>query len=162
MLLISFSLIPVVTSSIQEFRSLPGRYHSKTLLLLLLLLLLLSSSTITLWLLSRVLPPGNHLPISFAIFLYFFSLQVCNLNFLGSMLSSILCICSLQSILYCVNLSLILKMPNCSLMSVLLFVQKCISFRWSYKSNFSSFNLPLSDRFRDQFSLPYMKTETGF
>jgi len=40
--------------------------------------------------------------------------------FLGSLLSSILCICSLQFILYCVNLSLILKMPNCSLMSLLL------------------------------------------
>ena len=93
-----------------------------------------SSSTIRLWPLGPFLPPGNHLSISFVVFLYFFSLQVYNLIFfLGSLLSSILCICSLQFILYCVNLSLILKMPNCFLMSLLLFffVPKCISCHWS-------------------------------
>jgi hypothetical protein len=48
--------------------------------------------------------------------------------FLGSLLSSFFYICSLQFILYCINFSLILKMPNCSLMSLLLFfVPKCIS-----------------------------------
>ena len=40
-----------------------------------------SSSTIRLRHLGLFLPPGNHLPISLVIFLYFFSLQVCNLNF---------------------------------------------------------------------------------
>ena len=73
--------------------------------------------------------------------LYFFSLQVCNLNYLGSLLSSILCICSLQFILYCVNLSLILKMPNCSLMSLLLFLSKSvypvIGLKKSHLSSFS-------------------------
>ena len=39
-----------------------------------------SSSTIRLRPLSLFLPPGNHLPISFVVFIYFFSLQVCNLN----------------------------------------------------------------------------------
>ena len=58
------------------------------------------------------------------IFLYFFSLQVCDLTFLGNLLSSILCKFSLQFILYCLNLSLILNIPNCSLMSLLLFCPK--------------------------------------
>ena len=83
-----------------------------------------SSSTIRLRPLGLFLPPRNHLLISFVVLLYFFSLQVCNLIFFCSVLSSILCICSLQFILYYVNLSLILKMPNCSLMSVLLFCEK--------------------------------------
>ena len=66
-----------------------------------------SSSTIRLRPLGLFLPPRNHLPISLLVFLYFFFLWVCNLNFfLGSLLSSILCISSLQFILYCVNLSL--------------------------------------------------------
>ena len=39
-----------------------------------------SSSTIRLRPLGMFLPPGNQLPISFVIFLYFFSLQVCNLK----------------------------------------------------------------------------------
>ena len=43
----------------------------------------ISSSTIRLRPLSLFLPPGNHLPISFVVFLYFFSLQVCNLKFFG-------------------------------------------------------------------------------
>ena len=81
----------------------------------------ISSSTIRLRPLGLSLPPGNHLPISFVVFLYFFSHQVCNIIFLGSLLSSIFCVCSLQLILYYVNLSLILKMPNCSLMSLVLF-----------------------------------------
>ena len=38
----------------------------------------LSSSSITLRPLGRFLPPGNHLPLSFVVFLYLFSLQVCN------------------------------------------------------------------------------------
>ena len=85
-------------------------------------------STIRLSPLGLFLPLWNHLLISFVVFLYFFSLQVCNLNFfLGSLLSSILCICSLQFILYCVNLSFILKIPNCSLMSLLIF----LSCHWS-------------------------------
>ena len=81
--------------------------------------------------LDLFLPPGNHLPISFVIFLYFFSLQFCNLIFLFlvSLLPSILGICSLQFILYCVNLWLILKMSNCSLMSLLLSCPKV--FLWS-------------------------------
>ena len=49
---------------------------------------------------------------------------VVQIFFLGSLLSSIHCICSLQFILHCANLSLILKMPNCSLMSLLLFLYK--------------------------------------
>ena len=53
--------------------------------------------------LDLFLPTGNHLPISFVASLYLFSLQVWNLNFLGSLLSSILRICSLQFVLYCVN-----------------------------------------------------------
>ena len=85
-------------------------------------LTIISSSTIRLRPHGLFLPPGNHLSISFVIFLYFFSLQVC--NFFGSLLSSNLCICSLQFILYCVNLSLILKMPNCSLTSLLFFCPK--------------------------------------
>jgi hypothetical protein len=104
-----------------------------------------SSSTIRLSLLGLFLPPGYHLPISFVVFIYFFSLQVWNLNFLGSLLSSILCICSLQCILYCVNLSVILKMSNCSLMSILLFCRQVyilplvliISFLINYFSLFS-------------------------
>ena len=85
-----------------------------------------SSSTIRLRPLGLLLPPINHLPISFVVFLCFFFLQVCNVNFLGSLLSSILCICSLQFIVYCGNLSLILKMPNCSLMSLLLFLSQSV------------------------------------
>ena len=77
-----------------------------------------SSSTIRFRPLFLFLPPRNHLPISLVVFLYYFSLQVCNFVFffLGSQLSSILCICSLQFILYCANLSLIRKIPNFSLM----------------------------------------------
>jgi hypothetical protein len=49
------------------------------------------------------------------------SFYISSLNFFsGSLLSFILCICPLQFILYCVNLSLILKIPNCSLMSLFL------------------------------------------
>jgi Amino acid permease. len=40
-----------------------------------------SASTIRLRPLGLFLPPGNHLPISFMVFLYFFSLQVCNSKF---------------------------------------------------------------------------------
>ena len=40
-----------------------------------------SSSTIRLRPLGLLLLPGSHLPISFVVFLYFFSLQVCNLKF---------------------------------------------------------------------------------
>ena len=62
---------------------------------------------------------SSHLVCGIPIFLLPLGLQF---NFLfGSLLSSILCICSLQFILYCVNLSFILKIPNCSLMSLLLF-----------------------------------------
>ena len=71
--------------------------------------------------LGLFLPPGNHLPIQFVV-----SLQICNLIFLRSLLSSILCICSLQFILYCVNLSLILKIPNRSLTSLFLFLSQSV------------------------------------
>ena len=93
----------------------------------------ISSSTIRLRPIGLFLPPGNHLPISLVVFLYFFSPFRFVIFCLGSLLSSILCICSLQFILYSVNLSLILKIRNCSLMSLLLFffAQKCISCRWS-------------------------------
>ena len=37
-----------------------------------------SSSSIRLRPFGLFLPPGNHLPISFVVFLYFFSVQVCN------------------------------------------------------------------------------------
>ena len=81
-----------------------------------------SSSSINLRPLGLFLPPGKHLPISFVVFLYFFSFQVCNLIFLGNLLSSILCICCLQCILYYVNFSLTSKIPNCSLVSLFLFL----------------------------------------
>ena len=82
------------------------------------------SSTIKLRSLVLFLPPRNHLPISLVVLLYFFSRQVSNLKFLDSLLSSILCICPLQFILYCVNLSLILKMPNVLLCRYYLFCPK--------------------------------------
>ena len=45
---------------------------------------------------------------------------------LRGLLSSFLCICTVQFILYCVNLSLILKIPNCSLMSLLLLLYQSV------------------------------------
>ena len=41
------------------------------------------SSSIRLRPLGLFLPPGNHLPISFVVFLHCFSLQVCKLTFFG-------------------------------------------------------------------------------
>ena len=120
------------------------------------------SSTIRLRPLGLFLPPGNHLTISFEVFLYFFSLQVCNLIFFCSLLSSILCICSLQFTLYCINLPLILKMPNCSLMSQLLFWSKIVYPAVAFENLISAASIfLLSDRFRDQFSLPHIKTGTA-
>ena len=120
------------------------------------------SSTIMLRPLVLFLPPGNHLPISFAVFLYFFSLQICNLIFFYNLLPSILCICSLQFILYCINLSLYKKMLNCSLMSVLLFLSQSVYPAIGLKNLISAASIfLLSDRFRDQFSLPYIRTGTA-
>ena len=88
---------------------------------------LIASSTIRLRPLGLFLPPGNHLLILFMVFLFFLSLQVSSVIFLGSLLSSILCICSLQFILYCVNLSKVLKTPNFSYLAIsFFFFQKCI------------------------------------
>ena len=102
-----------------------------------------SSSTIRLRPLGLFLPPGNHLPYHLWSSYITSSFRFVFFFFFGILLF-IICICFLQFILYCVNLSLILEMPNCSLMSLLLsFVPKCISCHWSYKSHFSSFNFPL-------------------
>ena len=84
-----------------------------------------STSTMRLRPLGLFLLPGNHLLISFVVFLFFFSLQVC-LNFLGSLLSSVICICSLEFILYCFYFSLTLKIPNCSLMSLIHFLSESV------------------------------------
>jgi hypothetical protein len=72
--------------------------------------------------LGRFLPPENHL-ISRLWSSYISSLFrfVIYLFFVGSLLSSILYICFLKFILYCFNLSLILKMPKFSLMTLLIF-----------------------------------------
>ena len=110
-------------SQVLSFGDLPTLLYYK---LVSSFLQILSSSFIMLRPLGLFFPTGNHLPISFVASLYLFSLQVLNLIFLGSLLSSILRICSLQFILYCVNLSLILKMPNCSLMSLLLILSQSV------------------------------------
>jgi hypothetical protein len=106
--------------------------------------------------LGLFLPPGNHLPISFMVFLYFLSLQVYNLIFFEYSMSYILYICSLQFILYCDKLSLILNIPNCSLMS-LLFLSQSVYPAIGLKNLILAASIfLLSDRFRDQFSLPYI------
>ena len=122
-----------------------------------------TSSTIMLRPLDMFLSPGNHLPILSVVFLYFFSFQVCNKKIvLGSLLSSIFCVCPLLFILYCVNFSLILKMPNCSLMSLLLFLSKSVYPAIGLENLISAASIfLLSDQFRDQFSLPYIKTGTA-
>ena len=101
-----------------------------------LLLSLSSSSTIRLRPPGMFFPPGNRLPISFVVFLYFSFLQVCDLFFLGNLLSSILCICSVQFILYCVNFSLISKIPNSYLMQLFLFLPKVYILPMVLKNSF--------------------------
>ena len=65
----------------------------------------------------------HYLPILFMVFLYFFSLQVCNLNFFWVVCCHSFFVYVPSNLFYIafVNLSLILKMPNCSFMSLLLF-----------------------------------------
>ena len=82
-----------------------------------------SSSTIRLRPLDLFLPPGN-LPISLVVFLYLFSLQVCYF-FFWVVYCHPFFVC-VPPILYCVNLSLILNMRNCYLMSLFLLLSKSV------------------------------------
>ena len=82
----------------------------------------ISSSSIRLRPLCLLLASGNHHPISLR-YSYIFSPFRFLIKFF-SLLLSINCICSSQFISYSVNFSLILKIPNCSLMLLLLLCPK--------------------------------------
>ena len=88
LLFLLLSLFPNLKSSLAF---LPFELHRNILVFLLQppecsfqpKLSLSSLSTINLRPLGLFIPPRNHLPISFMVFLYFSSLQVCNLKFFG-------------------------------------------------------------------------------
>ena len=122
---------------------------------------LLSSSTIRLRPLGLFHPPGNHLPILSLVFLYFFSLQVCNLIFFWVVCCHPFFVYVRSNVFYIALICL--KIKNAQLFSHLAtyFFFKSVYPAVGLKNLISAAStVLLSDRFRDQFSLPYITSGT--